>query len=374
MNILFLNFKREWTGPAAWMVIASEGLRNRGHDAWTLSSTASKHYVRDPHKEWLVPSPPRSKFDPRTLQLVLRLVKEHQIDVIVANSPREIILGGLAGKLCRVPVVRRIGLAKDLLKNGKHKFLHQIFVQRSIVPAEDVKREILERFTHFDPDKFAVIHNGRATLPSTPDSRASERESLGIPPEAFVFGCNARLNVQKRHDGTIRAFAEIAKMAQNAHLVLTGEGGRQEELETLALVLGLADRIHFPGYTTEPMKRCHAYDVYVSNSEHEGFPNAIVEAMGTGLPVIATNVNGTGEIVRDEENGLLIPFGDHEALVHAMRRMIEDSALRTRLGDEALKIVSERFSDSKMIDSIEQVLHLAIECSAFAQNRVHEKS
>lgn len=149
-----------------------------------------------------------------------------------------------------------------------------------------------------------------------------------------------RLCPQKNFALLIRAFARIAPAHPEHRLIIYGEGGLREKLQSLARELGVADRVELPGRVEDMAQRLRRASMYVLSSDYEGMPNALIEAMAQGLPCVATDCGGGGAryLVQNEENGLLIPAGDEAAMAEAIGRILADGALAQRLGCQAMHV------------------------------------
>ncbi|MDR0220577.1 MAG: glycosyltransferase [Lachnospiraceae bacterium] len=150
----------------------------------------------------------------------------------------------------------------------------------------------------------------------------------------------SRLEAQKNYPLLLKAFAIFSQTHPAYTLTVYGKGSLGEELQTQAVELGLADKVTFAGFHKDITARIKNSAMYVLSSDYEGLPNALLEAMALGLPVIATDcpIGGCRELLRDGENGLLVPPGDAEALAVAMSRHAEDPAAAAAMGREALKV------------------------------------
>ncbi|MEO0756158.1 MAG: glycosyltransferase family 4 protein [Cyanobacteria bacterium J06648_16] len=146
-----------------------------------------------------------------------------------------------------------------------------------------------------------------------------------------------------------------------ARLVVAGDGPEREALGTLAERLKLSDRVIFAGR----LSRSHIgallsqSDLFVLNSSYEGLPHVVLEAMAAGVPVVATDVGGTREVVQSDQTGMLIPSGDNAALVAACQRLLTNEAERQRLVTHARQLIRAKFSESACFTAYEQVLQAA---------------
>ena len=162
--------------------------------------------------------------------------------------------------------------------------------------------------------------------------RARDREKA-----EFVCISVGRLDHNKNQILAIRAMPEVLRSVSNARLVLLGDGETRESLEQEASALGIRDAVEFAGNQTKPEDYLARADVYVLTSHVEGLPLSVLEAMAAGLPVIATNVGGMADIVKD--NGVLIADDDLRALTREIIRFAGDSSLREGCGEVSRKMV-----------------------------------
>jgi glycosyltransferase involved in cell wall biosynthesis len=165
-----------------------------------------------------------------------------------------------------------------------------------------------------------------------------------------------RLSREKGFDVLMRAFARCAATRPDWSLLIAGEGEERAHLVDLRGRLGLAARVRLPGRVADPGGLLRRADLFVLPSRHEGFPNALLEAMACGLPVVAFDCpSGPAEIVRPGQDGLLVPACDEEALAAAMRRLMDDEAERRRLGARAVEVL-ERFGLDRVMAAWETVV------------------
>lgn len=268
-----------------------------------------------------------------------RLTRRLRPAAVLSFLTRANVAAILAGRLAGAPVVasERVQTASHFgagLRALPSRALVRLTypMARRVVAVSEGVAEGLTRSFGVPPDRIDVIHN-----PVRIDElRARGAEPPGVDlPDRFCVAVG-RLEPNKRFDRLFRAYA--ASNAE-ADLVVLGEGGQREALGHLARGLGIADRVHMPGFAANPHAVMARAEFYVSASGAEGFPNALVEAMALGLPPIHTDCpSGPAEIIGggagDAPAGILTPLGDEPALAAAIDAM-GDAALRREIGQRA---------------------------------------
>lgn len=180
-----------------------------------------------------------------------------------------------------------------------------------------------------------------------------ERESLGLPEDSVVFVSIGRLIARKGFADLLRAWQSV----EHGFLVIVGDGPLLDELQQLAVVLHISDRVLFTGYVSEERKHhiLQAADGYVSAALHEGFGIVFLEAMSAGLPIVAFAEGGHCDFLRHEENAFLVNPGSQADLTAALQRMANDKTLRESMGGTN-KVRVMDFSIEKTTARFEQVL------------------
>ncbi len=196
---------------------------------------------------------------------------------------------------------------------------------------------------------IAVVPNGadhRVFRPRDPREVAAIRAELGVPTDGPVVSYVGKLVPRKGVGDLIEAMGRLARAGAGATLLLAGMGEERTALERRAAELGIADRVRFVGkvpHDTVPLVMS-AGDLFVLPSLSEGLPTVVCEAMACGLPVVATAVDGTPEIVRDGETGFLVPPRDPAALADALGRLVGDPALARAMGRRAHEIAMDTYT------------------------------
>jgi sugar transferase (PEP-CTERM/EpsH1 system associated) len=259
-----------------------------------------------------------------------------------------------AAYMARVPVVihgehgREISdpEGQNRRRNGARRLCAPI-IDRFVAVSDDLRRWLVERL-HIAGSKVTTIHNGVDLGRFSHQDQLESRVTVGIPASAQVIGTVGRLDPVKDQAGLIRAFARLASTRPQAMLVIAGDGPCRGELEALVVALGLERRVRLLGSRSDIPVVLGALDVFALPSIAEGISNTLLEAMATGLPVVATRVGGNPELVEDGRTGILVPVRDESALAAALDGYLDDGHLRTLHGKGARERVVQHFSLERM--------------------------
>lgn len=201
-----------------------------------------------------------------------------------------------------------------------------------------VQKTVAE-FYSMSIDRIPVIFNGIDLKKCQPKTDYSVSDT-------FTFLHVGRFNQQKNHAGLLKAFAMLYKAHPNCRLRLVGEGELRKEAEALSQELGIREAVEFCGLRSNVYPILHDADAFLLPSHYEGMPMTLIEAMGTGLPIVAASVGGVPDMLTDGESALLVPC-EEEAIFAACEKLVEDEPLRKKLG-MAAKADSVRFSAETM--------------------------
>ncbi len=284
------------------------------------------------------------RFSPRGYAALLRegadLARRHDIAVLHANSaaPTQWLLP--TARRLRLPLL--VHLHTEYLRRSRYALL--LHLADSVV---GVSRPVLAALLAdgVPAERVRVIHNGIEFERLTRAPATDLRQALGISPDMLVIGAPGSLIPRKGFDVLIPAFS---RLTTPAHLLIAGTGPEQDALMRQASGLGVADRVHFIGFSDTIADFYRACDVVALASRVEAFGLVLAEAGFCGLPVIATRVGGVPEVVADGETGLLVPPDDVAALAEALQRLADDPALRRRLGQTGHVRARSQFSADRL--------------------------
>ena len=190
-----------------------------------------------------------------------------------------------------------------------------------------------------------IIYNGVDTKRYRPINDVSSiREEVKVEDEDNIIVSVGRLTDAKDHKNILKALQIIKTDDLNFKLIIIGDGELREKIEHLTLKLGLKEQVILLGNRTDIDRLLNLAKIFVLHSKREGFPISLLEAMSTGLPIIATNVGGIPEIVKDGFNGVLVEPKRPQQLARAIKKIIKDKKFANKIGQNARKTINESFS------------------------------
>ncbi|MBL8424412.1 MAG: TIGR03088 family PEP-CTERM/XrtA system glycosyltransferase [Candidatus Accumulibacter phosphatis] len=240
------------------------------------------------------------------------------------------------------------------------RLLHSPLVDRYITVSNDLRNYLVHR-VHIASSRVTKIMNGVDTVRFSPPSRRSrELFPAGfIDADSIVVGTVGRIQAVKDQETLVRAFAALVhsggKMATTTRLAIVGDGPLRSSLMDLAEALGIAALTWFPGNVSHVAELLRSFDIFVLPSLAEGISNTLLEAMATGLPLVATATGGNVELVSEGVNGRLFVPGDVAALTRLLTEYIDDRSLLRMHGDNARELAVRHFSLSTMLGAYQAV-------------------
>ncbi|MFN2598179.1 MAG: glycosyltransferase family 4 protein, partial [Pyrinomonadaceae bacterium] len=365
--ILQINSADTFGGGERHFVDLSNALQARGHCVFAAlrpdSPVRARLTLPDSH---IFTLPLRNALDIASGRELARLARERGVEIVHAHLARDYPPAAFAARRApgaRLVITRHVPFAL----NSLHRFA-LANVARVIAVSAGVARGLRGQRIFAD-DKITVVTHGVSFAAYDEalrdfDREAYRRESLKTSARLLV-GTVGDLSEVKGQDVMLRAAAVVARRVADAEFLIVGEDNSSDEymrrrLEGLVGEEGLRGRVHFRGHTPDLPRLLAALDLYVSPARAEAFGLATVEAMLCGACVLATDTDGSREIVRDGETGRLVPVGDAEALASAMFELLGDDDGRARLASNARESARERFSLERMVSETEEVYKAAL--------------
>lgn len=299
-----------------------------------------------------VPAPRRR--DWRSFDHFRRAIRWHGVDVVHSQGPHGTDWwGALAARAAGAAsvVTRPIALSAYRLRPRTHyRFLvldRFALARSSMVFVSEHERAEAVRIRETAPSRSQVVLNGVDLARFRPVARPP-----GQPP---AFGMVGQLVPAKDWDTFLGACEHVFAAIPDSRALIVGDGPEYDRIAGIVAERGWAERVHMVGFSPDVTRHLAAMDVFVLASIREGLPIAIIEAMAMARPVVATDVGGNREIVREGRTGHLVPVGDAPALADRIIRLLRDDALRARFGAAARADAERRLSIGAMVRAYERL-------------------
>ena len=300
--------------------------------------------------------------DPRLALRLAGLLRRLRPDIVHTRNAEPFFYGFAGAKLARAQALVHSEHGRKF-DDRPARFALQRWMSRhtdAIFAVSGQLKTDLVKHIGMPEASVEVLHNGvdlsrfnvAAGAGAPSPARAALRREWGVPESALVVGSVGRLVAVKNYALLLRA---VAAGSLDIHLVLAGEGPERTALTALAASLGIASRVHLLGHSNDVDRVLAAFDVFVLPSFSEGMSNTLLEAMAAGVPPVASEVGGNGEIVRDGVTGRLFPSDAEPALRAGLEALCRDGAERARLGAAARERVLSTFDIRQMIERYERL-------------------
>jgi glycosyltransferase EpsD len=344
--------------------------------------TATAEKLKKMPVRW-IPLAPKAKTNPPLVQQCRQILESESISLVHFHGIR----AGFFGRRALLTVRKRQGniqsvytvhgfhpahytnpVTRHLTLQMEKYFLSRctdrlIFVSRSDRQIFEKKVAPRESKLHSAfVEKSRLIPNGVSfNIKNSFPGREQARKELNIPSGAYVILSVSRLNYQKAVHILVEATALLKDSIPNLVVLIAGDGPLQNKLEKLAEASGAEKNIRFLGYDEQPDRLYAAADVFVLTSLWEGLPLVLLEGAAAGLPLIATKVPGTVDVIEDDHTGLLVEKNNPAAVAEAIRKLYQSPEKARALGANALQKIPEKFSLASMLESTGSVYRELLE-------------
>ncbi len=296
--------------------------------------------------------------NPLSIYKLYRLLKIHQFDIIHTHAYSAGIIGRISAFLAGVPVIISHNHSiYDFYNRYYHlvEWILSLITDRVICISEEVNRFTNET-QRINSRKLITIHNGIDDDCAVIENRGSDlKNELGISLNHSVIGTIAHLEEHKGHKYLLEAASLLLSSKRDISFLFVGEGTLKEKLKKLCVDLKIENNIIFVGERSDISEILFSIDIFVLPSLREGLGLAILEAMACGKPVIATNVGGIPEIVKDGVSGILVPPKDPKSLYRAMSDLLDDREKCEEMGRFGKRVYDESFRARTMVGKIEDL-------------------
>ena len=289
---------------------------------------------------------------------VVDIAKEWGADIIHCHLPIAGVVGRLVSKLTSIPVVYTEHNKQERYHFlTRHLNLRTLAWNRHVITCSGDVKVSIEKHIDLPDTPVEPLLNGVNTerFSRSDFPRTRVRAELKLPAEKVIVGTVCVFRTQKRLHLWLELAARLYAENPDLHFVIVGDGPEEDRLRAQVKEQGMEDVISFPGRIQEVRPWLGAMDAYLMTSEFEGLPIAMLEAMSMELPVVATQAGGIGEAITDGVEGYLAPVEKVEALYEPLKKLINDPALRTQVGQAARTRVQREFSVERMAEELERI-------------------
>ena len=364
VSILHTESSTGWGGQEIRILTEIKGFLERGHKV-TLICPPDAELTAAARNDCLdVVSLPIDRKNLMGLVLLRGWLGAHlaDYDVINTHSSTDSWLTALALTMLsrEKPIVRTRHVSTAVNQSAATRWLYQR-ATRHIVTTGEALRQQLHRDNGFAIESMTSVPTGIDLMRFRPLDRAECRKSLGLDSAANLIGIVATLRDWKGHGYLFEAMARLAPRLQNWQLLVIGDGPYEPTLRAKVEKLGLQSKVNFVGRQQNIPEWLNALDLFVLPSYgDEGVPQAIVQAMACGLPVISTPIGSIAEAVLDHDTGLLVPPRNSEALESAIEHLVQSPELRSNYGAAGLTHARDNFSLEQMLNRMASVFNSVV--------------
>ncbi len=305
---------------------------------------------------------PSSK-NPAGIYQLYKLLKDNKVNIIHTHAYSAGTIGRISAFFAGVPVIISHNHSVYSYYNKYYHFVERFLslLTDKIICVSDIVKKFTNKTQGIDTEKLITIHNGIENVSPVPEKiSTSIKNGLGIPPDHTVI---CTITHMLKHKGVIyliKSASILLEHRKNVTFLLVGEGSLKDELKKLCVNLKIEKNVIFAGERSDIPEILSLSDIFVLPSLREGLPLTILEAMAYGKPVIATNVGGVPEVVKDRVSGILVSPKDPEALYNAMNELLSDKEKLQKMGHNGKKICNESFSSKTMVGKIEELYSFLI--------------
>jgi len=300
----------------------------------------------------------KGKFDITTVGAIAKIVRDEGVDVLHLHGYGASNFGLLCARLTGVKTVVHEHFVDPNIPVYQIPFDFVLgrFADYAIAVSESVKEFMIKK-RYVPESKVEVLYNGAPLDEFKPQDETAiklQKENWRIPDNAKVIATIGRLDTQKGHRYFIEAASMLLEQRRNLKFLIVGDGPLMESLKTLSSEKGMDDDIIFTGYCTNIPLIQSMIDIQVFPSLWEGTPLTAFEAMSMKLPIVSTDVDGLGEVLKNKKNALIVPPRDSQALADKMAILLDNEDMARGLAENAC-IESRNYDISRTVRRMEEI-------------------
>ncbi|MCO6500961.1 MAG: glycosyltransferase [Vicingus serpentipes] len=348
-NICFFNTTQFWGGGEKWHFEAAELMSKTDNNTFFVcdgkGELAKKLKGKD-ISQFHIRVNNRSFLNPLKVNQLIKFYKENKIDVVIFNSPKDLKLGGKAAKKAGVPkIVYRRGIAVEVKKSKRNENLFKHLVTHFIFNSEATKSLLTKNFNGvLEGKKSAVIYNAI-------EFKGIQQQQ--IVNERIVIGNAGRLVEQKGQHYLIEIAKGLNEKGVDFEILIAGDGPLHDSLKQEIARNNLADQIKLLGFISDMTPFMNQVDIFVSTALWEGFGFVLAEAMAARKPVLGFDLSSNPELIKDGENGFLIPPKSIAVFVEKLILLMNDEKLRKQMGENAFLFAKENFEKQQQFKKLQ---------------------
>jgi len=360
MHIVHTESSQGWGGQEIRILEEAAGMRARGHRVTVIAPGAARIHGEAQRRGLDAVDLPIARKGLRGVLALKRWLAANRADVVNSHSSTDSWLVALACKLLASPppVVRTRHISAPVPDNRATRWLYTGATRHIVTTGTRLRQQLIDE-NRFPAERVTSVPTGISLERFAPGDRARARTQTGLPADWTIVGIVATLRSWKGHRFLLDALAQLPE--PRLGLAIVGDGPQRGALEAQVRELALTGRVWMPGDQRDVLPWLQAFDIFALPSyANEGVPQALVQAMLTGLPCVTTATGAIGEAAIDGETALVVPPQDVYALAEAIRLLAAEPGLRARLGAAARAHCARQFGYDAMLDRMEAVFRDAV--------------
>jgi len=343
VRILEIEYSKGWGGQEKRTIRLINNLSDEFEVFYVAQPDSNIVKHKNEIKAKIIPLKMNQIYNPVTVLNLINIIKKYNIDIISTHSGKDGWLGAIAGKLTNTPIIRTRHLLTKI-NSPKSYNLSTITVAVSKAVENYLKSMGVKNTT--------TIYTGIDTNLYKPNNLKKLRKEFNISEDTFLIGIVAVLRLAKRHKDLIEA---VSKIKENVKLIIIGDGPIWDNLKNLIKEKNLQNKVIMTGRRDDVAEILPDLDLFVLPSKEEALGTSILEASACGVPVVASNVGGIVECVREDKNGLLFESTNVDDLKEKILEMINNKEKYEYFKNNARDFIERNFSIEKMVKDTENL-------------------
>jgi len=341
-----MNSNRVWGGGEKWHYETADYLSDLGYDVMVITNRQSHLFQKiKVHPKIKVHAYRISNYsflNPFKLFALRRLLKAQGVETIILGLSNDVKAGGFAAKLAGVKyIIYRRGTALPVKNSLLNRYLFGHVLTKVIANSEEIKNTIFDRNSCLiKPERVRIIYNGIKL------NNSESRPAIKSHDDEIIIGNAGRLVEQKDHESLIGIAAILKQRQLKFKVHIAGSGELESALKRLCKQEGLLDQVIFMDFVEDMSAYLNEIDIYCSTSKHEGSSHVILEAMAAKKPLIAFNVSTFPEMIKDGENGFLVPYKEIAIYADKIQEIQRDRDKLYKMGQASRNLVEKQFDFS----------------------------